>query len=459
MPRLFIFESFITVFGRTAIKQITLGVVMLLAFSFSVIADAELVSSVSSVVSDDGKIVVAVRPYFTKEDKVRIDCKDRYLIPVAVLIQNYRNKIVQVLSPKVAGSKRSDGEVWFSPYTKHGQIESWAFSHDMNVINKQLHDQYRSRSDLLPLKTNGTLHNQDVLPESAISGLVYLDPRDKKYRQIKVDSLTGLALAIKFKATSQNDWSVAKLSLASPNRVSIEKSAPPNYIGGLYYAGQSQSRKKNEKFNLIKKTYSDCFIKSVNSHANDARFDLGVEAMIILALNSNGEYLGRNTLYMGANGAVKLKTAAILEEIRKCSTPNVKHDGEGENGKPYFVYIGFVGDYAVTPMFADLVWLYSLLGKTIVSHVSEKDVNACSEWKWPTIRIKIDSNGNILNMDGVKKGDCYDGVRSALLEVRSIPQPLNPILDEELRKGMLININTVLNLEKFYFDRNVSGEQ
>lgn len=219
MPWPILLESFITVLWRISMKQITLSAVMLVMLLFSMITNAGEEPKAFSVISGDGKVVIAVRPYFTKEEMKRIDFRNKKYVPMGIIIQNYSKNEIKAGWPQIM---RLDGEKggkipYISPYRDRslGQFVNMEFYTDAEKLNKQLHDQYAPRSSL-PMLTIGEPYSQTMLGGmEAIYGFVLLKSEDRP------DVSDNTVIEIPFNYKGSVDGFVAKFSLHDENNVIV----------------------------------------------------------------------------------------------------------------------------------------------------------------------------------------------------------------------------------------------
>lgn len=431
-------------------KGITIGVIALgLSFSATAVG-SELISSASTAVSDDGKIIVAVHPYLTKQEANDIDYRRDGRIPVGILVQNYSNNEIFIRMPNVTINNSDDTQNIFVPaYTPYGQrVVRGQLVRDGVALNQIIRDQSAKHLPLPTVGVNDVFYVQKLAPQNSIYAMILLDKRNDKLRRIKMRDLKDLTIEVPFIRLDNSGRFVAKLVVDENQngKIEIDKNSSASAYG-LYYIGKGKDSLTSSEAAALSYALDDCYSRSVASHVHGRYQNTKNLIGIAIFLDSTGKYLSYKVGPSSDDEMLEKDAKAVALSMKKCSVPELKGKITENKTEPQHIFIGMIGDAAAVQMASEGIGYYWSMVEVVNRKLSDDDKQLCLGKAKPKFVIKIDQNGNITNIHPTKTtlaGPCTEAVQKAMLASSPLPQP-PPRIQKQLPKAEFVfNFDKIL---------------
>ena len=302
--------------------------------------------SPSVAISDDGKVVIAIRPYFSRKDK-----GDFYLsgslsktIPVGMMIQNYSDRPISIDRISVKSSKGR--RIYVPQYTPYGDrtvgaIAGRDFFTDGEDLNKLLHQKYMPSQKRPTLGVNEVFYKDNLEPGASFYGLVYLSRRDKHFVPMWVKGIDDLAFEVTFYRSDSASLHTATLFIddKSTNITKrFEQSKKENCR--FQCSGEQCDKMSPTAFRNTQKDLLDCFAMSLGKNGNrPATADMwGKYSVAWINFDADGNYLSHELTKSSKNKHIDEALDKVAKGMEHCDLSYAM------KGETQYRIMGVVGD-------------------------------------------------------------------------------------------------------------------
>lgn len=427
---------------------------------------AALSSAVDSsvAVSDDGKIIIAIHPYFSKDERkiFTLRGKAKKLLPVGILIQNYSNEKISLEDIRVvSASGRNLYEKSYTPFGDRslGAIAGKKFFEDGETLNKKMHARYAGGRQYPLVGINEIFYSPWLSPGRAHYGAIYLDERDKKLKPIQIKSIDDLKLNIYLRRNNLEDGYVAELALDDSVDGKIMADNRRGTGGEALFLCESNDCNKlgAKKLYEVNKAFSECYSKSVGKNGNIKKGYWGHRAWAKVWFNGSGDRLHQKIIVRSGSKYVDTALKKVAKGMEHCELPYTF--GSPDDEESFYGYTVNIGDPAVPRPQKELSakkvpvedpeylnYQASVRVHILRNWVVPAEITQMSATDRPVIRIiaHINEKGEVISKQWAKKSDIESLNASGMNAIdKSSPFPIPPESSrlEAYNEGFLIEFN------------------